>query len=395
MHKKIKNNVYWVGQIDTELRQFHGSDYSTHKGSSYNSYLVKEEKTVLIDTVWKPYADIFVKNLAEEVDLNSIDAIVVNHGEVDHSGSLPRLMELIPDVPIYCTAKAVDSLTGQYHQKWNFHTVKTGDSLDIGNGKQLVFVEMTMLHWPDSMASYMTGDNILFSNDAFGQHYATSTLFNDFADQCVLDYEALKYYANILTPFSPILKRKLAEIIALKLPIDIIATSHGVVWRDNPMQIVEKYAAWCDNYQENQVTIFYDTMWDGTRTLADNIAAGIVEADPTTIVKVYNIAKTDKNDVMTEVFKSKLIVAGSPTVGNDMLGSIAGFLHFLRELKMKGKKAATFGCYGWTGEAPKKMAEYLEKAGFSLVDEPFRNNWNPDGDGCESAREFGRRLAKA
>lgn len=395
MRKLIKGNVYWVGHIDTELRQFHGSDFSTHKGSSYNSYLVREEKTILIDTVWKPYADQFVKNLAQEVDLTSIDAIVVNHGEVDHSGALPMLMELIPDCPIYCTAKAVDSLTGQYHKQWNFNTVKTGDSIDVGNGKKLVFVEMTMLHWPDSMATYLTGDNILFSNDAFGQHYATSGLFNDLADQCVLWNEAIKYYANILTPYNPFLKKKLAEIIALNLPIDIIATSHGVIWRDNPMQVVEKYAAWCDDYQENQVTIVYDTMWDGTRNLADAIASGMVEEDPHVTVKVYNIAKTDKNDVMTEVFKSKMIVVGSPTVVNDMLGSIAGFLHFMKELKMKGKKAATFGCYGWTGEAPKKIAEFLANAGYKVVDEPLRNKWNPDSDALEEARNLGRRLAKA
>ncbi|MFW5484559.1 MAG: MBL fold metallo-hydrolase, partial [Spirochaetaceae bacterium JB067] len=196
MYKKIKNNVDWVGFIDTELRQFHGSDFSTHEGSTYNSYLIREQKTVLIDTVYRPYSDLFVRNLEHEIGLNSIDAVVVNHGEVDHSGALVALMERIPDVPIYCTAKGVDSLQGQYHKEWNYHVVKTGDTLDVGNGKQLVFVEMTMLHWPDSMATYLTEDNILFSNDAFGQHYASNSLFNDNCDQCALEYEALKYYAN-------------------------------------------------------------------------------------------------------------------------------------------------------------------------------------------------------
>ena len=394
MKRLVKNNVHWVGHIDTELRQFHGSDFSTHKGSSYNSYLIQEEKTILVDTVWKPYADQFVRNLAEEVDLKSIDAIVVNHGEVDHSGALVRLMELIPECPIYCTAKAVDSLTGQYHRTWDFHVVKTGDSLEVGNGKKLVFVEMTMLHWPDSMATYLTGDNILFSNDAFGQHYATSGLFNDLADQCVLEYEALKYFANILTPYNAFLKKKLAEIIAMDLPIDIIATSHGVIWRDNPLQIVQKYGAWCDDYQEHQATIVYDTMWDGTRNLADAIAEGISESDPTMAVKVYNIAKTDKNDVMTEVFKSSLVVIGSPTVVNDMLGSVAGFLHFMRELKMKKKRAAAFGCFGWTGEAPKKITSYLEESGYTIASEPLRVKWNPDGEALEAARQMGRNLAQ-
>ena len=393
MHINVRNNVDWVGFIDTELRQFHGSDYSTHKGSTYNSYLIREEKNILIDTVYRPYSEIFVKNLMSEIDLKKIDAIVINHGEVDHSGALPRLMEYIPDTPIYCTQKAIDSITGQYHQDWNFHPVKTGDTLDIGNGKVLTFVEMTMLHWPDSMATYLNEDNILFSNDAFGQHYATSGLFNDLSDQCLLDYESLKYYANILTPFNILLKRKLEQIISLNLPIDIIATSHGVIWRDNPMQIVEKYVAWCDDYQENQITVVYDTMWEGTRLLADEIASGITEADKDVTVKVYNIAKTDKNDVITEIFRSKMVVVGSPTVGNDMLSSMAGFLHFLKELKMKKKKAATFGCYGWTGEASDKMGDFLQKAGYVMPVAPLKNKWNPDKEGLLRAREFGKELA--
>jgi len=390
---KIAQNVTWVGKIDWELKQFHGSDFSTHQGSSYNSYLIQEEKTVLIDTVWLPYAEEFVKNLQTLTELSKIDYIIVNHGEVDHSGALCALMERIPETPIYCTAKAVDSLTGQYHKNWNFHTVKTGDSLDIGNGKKLVFVEMTMLHWPDSMATYLTGDNILFSNDAFGQHYATNSLFNDLADSCVLEFEALKYYANILTPFSAILRKKLAEIIALNLPIDIIATSHGVIWRDNPMQIVNHYAEWSQDYQENQITIIYDTMWNGTRALADAIARGIADKDPKVTVKVFNLAKNDKNDLMTEVFRSKMLVLGSPTVGNEMLSSVAGFIYFAKELKFKKKKAASFGCYGWTGEAPKKIAEALKDAGFSIVGEPYRNKWNPDEQGMLEAMEFGKSLA--
>ena len=262
MKKVVKNNVSWVGKVDWELRTFHGEELSTHRGSSYNSYLLEEEKTVLIDTVWLPFAEEFVTNLAAEIDLNKIDYIVVNHGEVDHSGSLPALMKQIPQTPIYCTANAVKSLKGQYHQDWNFRVVKTGDQLDVGNGKKLIFVEMAMLHWPDSMATFLTQDNVLFSNDAFGQHYATEMLFNDLVDSCELYGEAIKYYANILTPFSAMLRKKLAEIAALNLTIDIIATSHGALWRQNPLQIVEKYAQWANDYQENQITILYDTMWN-------------------------------------------------------------------------------------------------------------------------------------
>ena len=394
MKKNIKNNVFWVGKVDWELQKFHGDEYSTHKGSTYNSYLIQEEKTVLIDTVWIPFAEEFVNNLAQEIDLNKIDYIVANHGEIDHSGALPALMKHIPDTPIYCTANAVKSLKGQYHKDWDFHVVKTGDKLDIGNGKELIFMEMSMLHWPDSMATYLTKDNILFSNDAFGQHYATEKLYNDLVDQCDLFNESTKYFANILTPFSQILKKKLDEVISLNLPIEVIATSHGVVWRDNPMQIVEKYAQWSNDYQENQITIIYDTMWNGTKTLAEKIAEGMGQADSDVVVKVFNLAKSDENDLITEVFKSKAIVMGSPTISNSILHSVAGFIHLMKELRFKNKKAASFGCYGWSGECTKVLNDMLQNAGFDIINEGYRNQWNPDEDSKKAAIDFGKAIAK-
>lgn len=381
MRKHIKNNVSWVGHIDWELESFHGDDYSIMNGSSQNAYLVEEEKTVLIDTVWTPHRFDFVENLKKEIDLNKIDFIVANHGECDHSGSLTALMEEIPNTPIYCTANAVKSIEGQYGKRgWNFHIVKTGDSVDIGNGKSLVFVEMRMLHWPDSMATYMTGDNILFSNDTFGQHYAVEELWNDKADQCLLNKEAMKYFANILNPFAPILTKKLEEIIKLNLPIEIIAPSHGAIWRDNPMQIVENYAKWAAAYQENQVTVCYDTMWEGTAKIAHKIAEEIHSQSPDTVVKVFNIAKADKNEVMTEIFKSKAIAVGSPTVSNSILSSVAGWLEFLKQLKFKNKKAAAFGCYGWSGESVKILQQKLGEAGFEVVDEAVKSLWNPENE---------------
>jgi len=394
MRKNVKNNVSWVGKVDWELQKFHGDEYSTHKGSTYNSYLVEEEKTVLIDTVWEPFAKEYVDNLMKEIDLNKIDYIIVNHGEVDHSGALPELMKHIPDTPIYCTKKAVDSLKGQYHKDWNFNVVNTGDKLDIGNGKELIFVEMKMLHWPDSMATYMTEDNILFSNDAFGQHYATEMLFNDLVDQCDLYQEAIKYFANILTPFNAILRKKLDEVISLNLPIDIIATSHGVIWRDNPMQIVEKYVEWAKDYQENQITIIYDTMWNGTKELAERIAEGIAIEDKEVVVKIFNLAKSDMNDLITEVFKSKTVAVGSPTIGSSVLHSIAGFIHYVKSMKFKNKKAAGFGCYGWSGESPSVINERMKEAGFEIIGEGLRNKWNPDKDSKETAIQFGREIAK-
>ena len=379
MRKQVKGNVSWVGYLDWELESFHGDDYSILNGSSQNAYLIEEEKTVLVDTVWIPHRFDFVENLKKEVDLNKIDFIVANHGECDQSGSLTALMDEIPDTPIYCTANAVKSIEGQYGKRgWDFHVVKTGDSIDIGNGKKLVFVEMRMLHWPDSMATFLTGDNILFSNDAFGQHYAVEELFNDKADSCLLNKEAMKYFANILNPFAPILAKKLKEIGGFGLNIEMIAPSHGAIWRTDPMQIVEKYAAWADAYQENQVTVAYDTMWEGTAKIAHAIADEIHRQSPDTVVKVFNIAKSDKNEVMTEVFKSKAIAVGSPTVSNSYLSSVAGWLEFLKQLKFKNKKAAAFGCYGWSGESVKLLQSKLAEAGFRVSEANVRSLWNPE-----------------
>ncbi|MBR1821776.1 MAG: flavodoxin domain-containing protein, partial [Clostridia bacterium] len=303
------------------------------------------------------------------------------------------LMDEIPGTPIYCTAQAVKSIEGQYGKRgWDFRVVKTGDSVDIGNGKQLVFVEMKMLHWPDSMATYMTGDNILFSNDAFGQHYAVEELFNDKADPCLLYKEAMKYFANILNPFAPILTKKLEEIGKLNLPIEMIAPSHGAIWRDNPLQIVQKYAEWAAAYQEDQVTIAYDTMWEGTTKIAHRIAEEIHRQSPDTVVKVFNIAKADKNEVMTEVFKSKAIAVGSPTVSNSYLSSVAGWLEFLKQLKFKNKKAAAFGCYGWSGESVKLLQGKLSEAGFAVIDENVRAMWNPEETDLEAIPALVRKL---
>lgn len=379
MRKHVKGNVSWVGYLDWELDRFHGDDYSIINGSSQNAYLIEEEKSVLVDTVWTPHRFDFVDNLSKEVDLEKIDFIVANHGECDHSGSLTALMEKIPDTPIYCTANAVKSIEGQYGKRgWNFHVVKTGDSVEIGNGKKLIFVEMRMLHWPDSMATFMTGDNILFSNDAFGQHYAVEELFNDKANQCLLNKEAMKYFANILNPFTPILKKKLEEIASFNLPIEMIAPSHGAIWREDPLQIVNKYAEWAQAYQEDQVVVAYDTMWEGTAKIAHKIADEIHIQSPDTVVKLYNISKSDKNEVMTEVFKSKAVAVGSPTVSNSILSSVAGWMEFMKQLKFKNKKAAAFGCYGWSGESVKVLQEKLKEGGFQVVEENVKSLWNPD-----------------
>ncbi|NLV25004.1 MAG: anaerobic nitric oxide reductase flavorubredoxin [Deltaproteobacteria bacterium] len=390
---KVKNNVSWVGKIDWELRKFHGNELSTHRGSSYNSYLIEERKVALIDTVWAPFGKEFVDNLADRIDLKKIDFVVACHGEVDHSGALPMLMHHIPETPIYCTANGVKSLTGQYHKEWNFKVVKTGDRLDLG-GKELVFIEAPMLHWPDSMFCYLTGDNILFSNDAFGQHYASELMFNDLVDQCELWEEALKYYANILTPFSALVTKKINEVLALQLPVDLICPSHGVIWRDKPLQVAEKYLKWADKYQENRIAILYDSMWNGTRVMAERIAEGICSADSQVDVRLCNLAKTDKNEAINEVFKAKAILMGSPTINNGILTAVAASLEEIKGLKFRGKKGAAFGCYGWSGEATGILTEELKKAGFEIVCEGLRVPWKPGREGISQCLEFGRKIAE-
>lgn len=389
----INDKVTWVGKIDWELRNFHGYEYSVDRGSSYNSYLIRDEKTVLIDTVWKPFAKEFVENLKKEVDLNEIDYIVMNHGEIDHSGALPELMREIPDTPIYCTANGIKSIKGHFHEDWNFIPVKTGDTLNIGQN-DLVFMEARMLHWPDSMFTYMTNDNILFSNDAFGQHYASEYMYNDLVDPDELYSEAMKYYANILNPFSRLVTRKIEEVVKLDIPIDMICPSHGIIWRKDPLQIVEQYMKWAQDYQEDQITIIYDTMWDGTRRMAEALAEGIKEADDRVNIKLFNTSKTDKNNVITEIFKSKAVLLGSPTVNGSILTSMAAIADLASGLKFKNKKGAAFGTYGWSGESIKILTQHLEDAGFEVVNQGIRELWNPDESALDRCREFGRKFVQ-
>jgi anaerobic nitric oxide reductase flavorubredoxin len=392
MSFKIKENITWVGKIDWELRRFHGEEYSTHRGSSYNSYLVQDEKIALIDTVWGKFSREYVENLEKEIRFEKIDFVIANHAESDHSGALPELMHHIPDTPIYCTSNGVKSLKGHYHQDWDFHVVKTGDKLSLGS-KELIFVEAPMLHWPDSMMSYLTGDSILFSNDAFGQHIASELMYNDLVDQAELFQEAIKYYANILTPFSMLVDRKIKEVVALNVPVDLICPSHGVMWRKDPLQIVNQYVQWANAYAENQITILYDTMWDGTRRMAEAIAKGITEIDKTVAVKLFNVSRSDKNDVITEIFKSKAILVGSPTINQGILSAAAAILEEIKGLKFKNKKAAAFGCYGWSGESVKVISDKLKESGFEILNDGIREKWNPDPESVENCMRFGNEIA--
>jgi anaerobic nitric oxide reductase flavorubredoxin len=391
MAKKMTDAVTWVGKVDWDIREFEGGEYYTDKGTSYNAYLVRDERTALIDTVWTPFAEEFVEQLRQTVDLNTIDYIVINHGEPDHSGALPALLREIPGTPIYCTLNGVSSLRGQYHEDWNFVPVRTGDTLPLGRNT-LQFIEAPLMHWPDTMFTYMSGENLLFPNDAFGQHYATEALYNDLVDPGELYAEAIKYYANILTPFSPLVTSKINQILGMNLQLNMICPSHGVIWRQDPMQIVNAYLRWADSYQENQITLIYDTMWGSTRLMAEAIARGIQGSDSTVTVKLMNSFVNNKNDIIAEVFRSKTILLGSPTINNVYLYSIGGLLVMMRGLRFTGKSAAAFGSYGWSGEAVRQISDGLQDAGFSLVNEGLRILWVPDEAGLAQSVAYGAAL---
>lgn len=385
--KILKDGVYWVGATDWRVRYFHGYELSTHRGSTYNSYLIKDEKTVLIDTVWEPLTDRFLENLSEVVDIRKIDYVVMNHMEPDHSGALPTIMEYIPNATIIVSKKGEETIKRYYHKDWNLKIVSNGEKINIGEN-DLTFIEATMLHWPDTMFTYLNGKNILFSNDAFGQHFASSDIFNDEVDETEVYQEALKYYANILTPFSRMVSRKIEELKGLNLPIDIIAPSHGILWRKDPMTIVDKYYEWAQGKAENNVVIIYNSMWGATHKMAEFIGKGVGEAGVT--YKILNISTADRNDVLAEVFKAKGIILGSSTVNNGLLTSLMPLVEDLMGLKFINRVGAAFGSYGWSGESPKLLSEYLTKAKIKVIKEGLKFKYMPNEEELEECISFGK-----
>jgi anaerobic nitric oxide reductase flavorubredoxin len=390
----IKENIHYVGKVDWELRSFHGEELSTYNGTSFNSYLIKADKNVLIDAVWTPFTGEFIKNLEKLIDLKDIDYIVSQHSEPDHSGALAHLMMKIPDTPIYCTKNGKMALKGHYHKDWNFHEVKTGDTLDLGN-KTLTFIEAPMLHWPDTMMSYLSGDNVLFSNDIFGQHLASEFLFDDLVDEPMLDYEALKYFVNIISPFSKKVEKKMEELAAMNLKIDLVCPAHGISWRTNINKIMDKYSKWARGVKNDKIVIIYDTMYNSTRKMAEAIAAGIKQKSPQTEIKIFKSSNTDKSDLLVEVFESKGVLVGSPNINGSLLSSITSILEEIKILNLISKKAASFGSYGWSPVNIKVLNTALESAGFEIVSPGLKQQWVPDNEALLKAEELGREFAEA
>ena len=392
MPVELAKGVYWVGFVDWSLRHFHGHELSTHRGSSYNAYLITDEKNVLVDTVWGPFADRLLENIKEIVDPSKIDVVVANHAEVDHSGALPEVMRHAPKATVIVSKRGRESVEGYYHQPWDFKAVQTGEKVNIGK-RELLFIEAPMLHWPDSMFTYLAGDNILMPNDAFGQHYASAYRYNDEVDQEELYEEALKYYANILCPFGPLVSRKIDEFVKLNLPVNVIAPSHGIIWRKEPLQIVKKYQQWAAAVPEKSAVIAYDTMWDATRRMAEAIGEGLTsEGVP---FESYHMAVSDRNDVITEIFKSKAIILGSPTFNNGLLPTITPILEDIRGLKFQNKVGAAFGSFGWSGESVKTIEEHLAQSKIPKVADGVLAKWQPKPEDLSKCRELGAQVARA
>ncbi|MCD6416657.1 MAG: flavodoxin domain-containing protein [Planctomycetes bacterium] len=392
MVTKLKEGVYWVGVVDWDARHFHGQELSMRRGTTYNAYLICDEKTVLVDAVAEPFQGQLIANISEIIAPAEIDIVVANHSESDHSGALPAVLRHAPDAAVVVSKRGAESVEGHYHRPWNFRKMQTGDRIDIGR-QELLFVEAPMLHWPDSMFTYLTGDNILMSNDAFGQHYATALRFNDQVNQDELYEEALKYYVNILTPFSGAVARKIDELLALGLPVDVIAPSHGVIWRSDPLQIANKYKEWAAQKPENRAVILYDTMWNATRRMAEAIGQGLAEEGVD--CKLIHVGVSDRNDALVEVFKSRTIVLGSPTFNNGLLPGIMPILEDIKGLKFKHKLGAAFGSYGWSGEAVKIIEKHFEDSKIPLAREGIRCKWRPRSEDLAACRAFGKALGEA
>ncbi|NVM54801.1 MAG: FprA family A-type flavoprotein [Candidatus Helarchaeota archaeon] len=392
MKVELMKDVYYIGVIDWNLRNFHG--YSTHRGSTYNAYVVIDDKIAVIDNVKAPFTNQFVENIKEVIgDLKKVDYLISNHLEGDHSGSLPTLAKLCPNAQIVTSEKGKAGFLRMYKEDWDIQAVKEGDTISLGN-RTLTFVPVPLIHWPDSMMTYMTPDKILFSNDAFGQHYASSKRVDYENNLIEIMEEAAKYYANIVMHVSTLIKKALEKVTqTLKLEIDMICPSHGIMWKENIGDILGAYTKWSNRETKEKILIIYDTMWHSTEKMAYALLEGIQEEGVE--VKIYNLTSTDNSDIMTEVLDARGLLIGSPTLNNGMFPTVAGFLTYLKGLKPPAKLARAFGSYGWNSKKTmEQITTNLKEALIPEILEPITYNFIPDPDELEKCKEFGRDFAK-
>ena len=387
---KIAPDIYSVGVIDWDVRNFHGHTYTTKRGSTYNAYLILDEKIALIDTVLGSFGAELIENIRQVIPVEKIDYVIANHVETDHSGAMPKLMKLIPNAKVFGTAKCKEGLYRNYYQNWDFQVVKTGDELKLGK-RSLKFIEAPMIHWPDSMFTYCPQDALLMPNDAFGQHYATSERFDDEVDACALMDEAAKYYANILWPLGTVIMHKIEELQKMNIPIKVIAPSHGVVWRKEPGKIINSYLNWAGNQTSPKVVIIYETMWGSTKEMARKILEGLVSEGIS--AKIYDIAVTDKTEVTKDMLDARGFIFGSSAHDNGMLTNIAAFLEFVKGLKPKARLTAAFGSFGWAGGAVGKIEGSLKETGLEIAQPGLSVKYVPDASDLKNCFEFGRAFA--
>jgi flavorubredoxin len=386
---EIARGIYDVGVNDWNIEDFHG--YSTPMGSSYNAFLIMDEKITLIDTVKKEFADQMMANIEQVVDPRKIDVVISNHTEMDHSGGLPRLMHRIGEAkPIYCSKMGAKNLSLHFSQNLNFQAVSDGQTLRLG-ARTLTFLETRMVHWPDSMFTYLNEDNILFSSDGFGQHYAGFEKFDDVVGDAIMPH-AQKYFANILLLYAPIIRKLLDKLTRSGLKINMICPDHGVLWRTAPGRILDAYGRWAGQTAQRKAVVVYDTMWHSTERMAEAIAGGL-NAEGISVRPMY-LRKWHRSDVMTEVLDAKAVVVGSPTVNNGLFPTVSDFLTYMKGLKPLNKIGAAFGSHGWSGEATKLITKELEAMQFEML-EPVRHQYVPDAASLEENYEFGRAIGRA
>ena len=383
----IKPDTYWVGGIDWNLRNFHG--YSTNRGTTYNSYLIIDKKITLVDTVKHYLFDEMLARIKEITDPSKIDYIISNHVEMDHSGSILKMLEYCPNATVITSTRGEKGLQLHYKKDLKFKVVNSGDTLNIGK-RELSFVHIPMVHWPDSMVTYIPNDKLLLPNDAFGQHIATEERFDDEIEWGILKEEAEKYYANIVMPYGDQVKKALEAVGGLD--IDMIAPSHGIIWRSNIPKIIKEYKKWASYETENKALIVYDTMWGSTEKIAYALAEGIEETGIPIIIR--NLKNTDISDIITDVNSSKYILLGSPTINNTMLPSMGGFLTYLKGLRPRDRIGFVFGSYGWGGQAVGEIENFLNDLHWELPEKSVRINYIPNEDDLNEAKKIGKKLVK-
>ncbi len=384
---QIKRDIHWVGVIDWSVRNFHGHTYTTGRGTTYNAYLIRDEKTALVDTVYGPFAPELIGNIRAAMDPAGIDYIIANHVETDHSGALPELLKLCPRAKVIGTQKCKEGLYKQYYCDMDFQVVKTGDKINLGK-KTLTFIEAPMIHWPDSMFTYCPEEKLLMPNDAFGQHYADAKRFDDEVPESILMDEAEKYYANILWPLGSIILKKIEDVHKLNLPIDMIAPSHGIIWRKDPGKIINAYISWAKQETKPRVVVVYETMWGATERMARLMVKGLMDAG--VYVELFDVNRADRTDIVKEMLGAKGFMFGSSTHDNDMLPNIAGFLEFFKGLKPKNRLACAFGSFGWGGGAAAGIEKIIAEAGTAVAQPALACKYMPDKEEAGRCYEFGK-----